>query len=384
MIVDDIRDKGKSVLLLGPRQTGKSSLLKQMKPNFIINLAREQEFQTHLKDPSLLEKIVLSAIEENQGILILIDEIQRIPGMLNTVQAIIDDNPGILFLISGSSARKLRKSEVNLLPGRLFSYQMFPLTYWELGPHFDLLKCLSRGSLPEIYLASYGPELLREYISSYLREEIIAEALVRNIAGFSHFLDLAALSSWGELNYSKLASDSEIPKETIRRYVDILTETLIIHRVQGYQNPVAERKVLQREKYLFFDVGVRNAILGTLEVNKNPIELGSLFEQWFVLQILTFNSYHKKKWSLSYYRDSGKLEIDLIIETQNCIYAIEIKWGEKFRTDWLRSLLDFSKFKQAKPVTSLLVYRGALKLKDKGVLIFPYTEFLDRLEKLII
>jgi predicted AAA+ superfamily ATPase len=380
----DITGKKKSVILLGPRQTGKSSLLKLMKPDLIVNLAKEKEFQQHLKDSSLIEKIVLATLEEKKNIIVFIDEIQRIPGMLNTIQAIIDDNKKILFLVSGSSARKLRKAEINLLPGRVFSYQLYPLTYWELGKNFDLTKCLSRGSLPEIYLEDYGPELLDEYISTYLREEIIAEALVRNIASFSHFLDLASLTSWGELNYSQLASDSEIPKETIRRYVDILSETLIIHRIPGFYSNLKNRKVVQKEKYLFFDIGVRNAILGTTETKKNPIELGPLFEQWIVLQLIALNSYQKKKWGISYYRDDRKVEIDIIIETQNHIYAIEIKWGEKYRVDWLDSILKFTTLKHHKPISSMLIYRGSLKLKDKNVLILPFEEFLNKAETLLV
>jgi predicted AAA+ superfamily ATPase len=382
-IKTDINQKKKSVILLGPRQTGKSSLLKLLNPDLIINLAKERVFQDHLKDPGLLEKMTLPLVEEKRGVVIFIDEIQRIPGLMNTVQALIDDYKNLLFLVSGSSARKLRKAEINLLPGRVFSYQLHPLTYWELGENFNLMKCLTRGSLPEIYLEDYGPELLEEYISTYLREEIIAEALVRNISSFSHFLDVAALASWGELNYSQLASDSEIPKETIRRYTEILSETLIIHKIPGFHKNISDRKAVQKEKYLFFDIGVRNAIVGDLDSKKTAIELGHLFEQWIVLQIHSYKSYFKKKWELYYYRDDQKIELDLIIETSNQIYAIEIKWGEKFRSNWLDPIVHFSKLAHAKPVTIILLYRGDTKLKDKNVLIIPYQNFFDKIETFI-
>lgn len=382
-IKSDLIQKKKSIILLGPRQTGKSSLLKLLNPDLVINLAREKTFQDHLKDPSLIEKIILPILEEKNGALIFIDEIQRIPGLMNTVQALIDDHKNLLFMVSGSSARKLKKSEINLLPGRVFSYQLQPLSYWELGTQFNLSKCLSIGSLPEIYLEEYGPELLEEYISTYLREEIISEALVRNISGFSHFLDVAALSSWNELNYSQLASDSEIPKETIRRYIDILSETLIIHRIPGYHQKLKDRKVIQKEKYLFFDIGVRNSIIGELQTQKSAIELGQLFEQWIVLQIHTYLTYFKNKWELYYYRDDHKLEVDLLVETKTHICAIEIKWGEKYRTDWLDSLSQFSKLKHKKPVKSILIYRGDTKLKDKDVSIIPFSDFLNKIETYI-
>jgi predicted AAA+ superfamily ATPase len=188
--------------LLGPRQTGKSFLLKSLKPDLVINLASESEFQDHLKDPSLINKLALPLADTGGGV-ILIDEVQRIPGLMNSVQALVDDHKSLVFMLSGSSLRKLRKCEVNLLPGRIFSYHLFPLSYWELGKDFDLEKCLHRGGLPEIYLTSFGPELLFEYIQGYLREEILAEALVRNMASFSHFIDLAASRSWQEINYTK-------------------------------------------------------------------------------------------------------------------------------------------------------------------------------------
>jgi predicted AAA+ superfamily ATPase len=379
-IKNDLIQKKKSILLLGPRQTGKSSLLKLLTPDLTLNFAKESVYQDHLKDPSLLEKMALPLIEENDQSIVFIDEIQRIPGLMNTVQALIDDHRNLFFIISGSSARKLRKTEINLLPGRVFSYQLHPLTYWELGENFNLMKCLSRGSLPEIYLEDYGPELLDEYISTYLREEIIAEALVRNISNFSHFLDVTALSSWNELNYSQLASDAEIPKETIRRYMDILSETLIIHRIPGFHKNLSARKAVQKEKYLFFDIGVRNSVAGEVSAQKTSTELGNLFEQWIVLQIHSYKSYFKKKWDLYYYRDDQKIEVDLIIETHTQIYAIEIKWGEKMRSDWLNPLIHFSNLNHKKPVTSLLLYRGSLKLKDKNVLVLPYNVFFDKIE----
>jgi predicted AAA+ superfamily ATPase len=387
-IQSHILDKRKSVLLLGPRQTGKSSLLKLLKPDLTINLAREKEYQEHIKDPGLIEKMVKPLISEakkgaTQNKIIFIDEIQRIPSIINTVQVLIDDYRNLSFLISGSSARKLKKSEVNLLPGRVFSFNLFPLNYWELGENFDLMKCLSRGSLPEIYLEDYGPELLSEYISIYLREEILAEALVRNISSFSHYLDLAALSSWNELNYSQLASDSEIPKETIRRFMDLLVETLLIYKVPSFENKQIDRKIIQREKFLFFDIGVRNALLNTIENKKSPIELGHLFEQWMVLQIISYNSYYKKNWKLSYYRDDKKLEVDLIIETQSKIYALEIKWGEKWRSDWIENLTTFRDFKHHKEVVCLVIYRGDKSLKHDEVWGLNFETFFNKMDKYI-
>lgn len=380
-LLDHIQKKHKSLLLLGPRQTGKSFLLKSLNPDLIINLAKESEYQEHIKDPSLIEKMILPYTKKKGGV-IFVDEVQRIPEMMNTIQYLIDDYKNIVFLLSGSSPRKLKKKEVNLLPGRLFSHQLFPLSYWELGDEFNLIKCLTLGSLPEIYLEHYGPDLLLEYIDGYLREEIKAEAVVRNIASFSRFVDLAAVSSWQEINYSQWASDSEIPKESLRRYMDILSDTLLVHRIPGFTQIKSQRKTVQKEKYLFFDLGVRNGILKMHNNKFTPDDLGHLFEQWIVLQIIIFNSVYKKNWKIFYYRDDKKTEVDLIIETSKNIYAIEIKWAQTYKEIFKLPLEDFYRQIGKKDTELIILYRGKKELEDKKIKVSPYQNFLDKLTEL--
>src|SRR3989339_273961 len=364
---------GKSILLLGPRQVGKSTLIRNLHPAIEINLAKQSEFLSHLKDPSLIEKIVAPL---NAGSLVFIDEIQRIPSLINTVQALIDEQKDLIFCISGSSARKLKKKEINLLPGRIFSYRLFPLTFWELGEKFNLLKSLQIGGLPEVYLNTYGPELLKEYIEIYLREEIQAEALARNLSTFSRFLDVLASASGHEINYSSLASDSEIPKESLRRYVDILYETLIIHKIPGYTKVKSVRKAVQKEKIYFFDLGVRNGILKIAEDKMTEQQLGHLFEQWIILQLIHFNSYFKKELELFYYRDDYKTEVDLIIKAKKQVFAIEIKWGEKARDEWVLPLEAFDKINSI-PTRSYILYRGNRLLKLNNIHIIPFDQFLS-------
>jgi predicted AAA+ superfamily ATPase len=271
----------KSILLLGARQTGKSTLIKELSPTLTINLARETTYREHLVDPKLIERQV-AALPTNTHCKIFVDEIQRLPSMLNTIQAIVDDNKHIIFFLTGSSARKLKRGAANLLPGRILQHKLFPLVYWEINKQFNLEKALQIGTLPEIYLETYGPDLLKDYIDIYLREEIIAESILRNHATYGIFLELAARFSGQEINYSKLASDSEIPKESIRRYVEILDDTLLIQRIPGFTATNSSRKAIQREKIIFFDLGVRNGILG---IHKNKLtskEYGCLFEQWVI------------------------------------------------------------------------------------------------------
>lgn len=365
-------------MLLGPRQVGKSTLIQSLKPDLKINLAEEKVYRDHLRDPELISRQVLAL---KKG-LIFIDEIQRIPSLLNTLQMLIDEHKNYIFILTGSSARKLKKGRVNLLPGRIFSYSLFPLTYWELKDKFNLTHALRVGSMPEIYLQDYGPELLRDYVGSYIREEIQAEALVRSLDSFSRFLDLAAEASGQIINYSKLSNDSEIPKESLRRYFDILDDTLLVHRIPGFTNIKGTRKAMQKERILFFDLGVRNAILGRQKDQFSAIELGHLFEQWFIQQIIAWNSYHKKDWKLYYYRDNFKAEVDLIVEAHNKIFALEIKSSKRVKPEYLEGLNSFASYAK-KPVQKYLIFQGDKKERWDDVLAIPFEQFLEDIDDLL-
>jgi uncharacterized protein len=367
----------KSILLMGPRQTGKSTLLGQIEVHYKIDLSDESTYRQHLKDPALI-RAQTDALPKAS--MVLVDEVQRIPSILNTIQSLIDGERKLRFLLTGSSARKLKRGQANLLPGRLFRYELFPLTFWELKDKWDLTKALTIGTLPEIYLNDYGPALLTNYIDSYLREEIQAEALTRHIASYARFLDMAAEASGQIVNYSKLASDSEIPKETIRRYYDILADTLLVHRVSGFANIKGSRKAIQKEQFIFFDVGVRNALLRQHHNVFTPTQLGKLFEQWLITQLIAFNSYHQKNWQIFYYRDDLKQEVDVIVDCGHELLAIEIKYAEKFHSDFLDGLKAFSKVAK-KPVRSILLYRGDSKQVRDGVEVWPYQAFLNDLQR---
>lgn len=366
--------KNKAILVIGPRQVGKSTLLNSLAPDLVINLADEEVFRDHINDPALIRKQV-QALKPNKKI--LIDEVQRIPSILNTLQAILDQKKGWSFLITGSSARKLKRGQVNLLPGRIFRYDLYPLTYWELGSKFDLTKALVRGTLPEVYLQEYGLDLLQNYIDIYLREEIQAESLVRNIGHYSRFLNLAAEISGKILNYSQIASDSEIPKETLRRFIDILVDTLLAHRLPGYIKLNSSRKATQKEKVIIFDTGVRNAILKQHRNTFTSTQLGELFEQWIFLQLKALNQYKQFNWDFFYYRDDLKNEVDLIIDTRKKVIAVEIKWGRTLVESHLKGLRFFASNEKRKTVC-YVVYNGPHAQKMDQITILPYSQFLDR------
>ena len=302
---------------------------------------------------------------------------QRLPNILNTIQALLDSDDTLRFLLTGSSARKLRRGRANLLPGRVLLEYLPPLVYWEIMEGFDLRKALTIGTLPEVYLQDYGPDILDAYVAGYLREEIQAEALAKDLASYSRFLDLAAELSGQYLNHSKVASDSEINKHAIRRYMEILSDTLLIELLPSYREVSKERRARQKEKFMFFDLGVRNSLLGL----RNPAyfsreELGSLFEQWMILQVIYYNRLHKKGWRISSYRDAMGVEVDLVVETGAECIAVEFKSSSRVDEKMFRGLVRFEQIAN-REVKRYLVYQGEFEQRFEHLgLAVPYGIFL--------
>ncbi|MCP4605539.1 MAG: ATP-binding protein [Proteobacteria bacterium] len=366
----------KSILLLGPRQVGKSTLCNSLAPDLSVNLADEELFRQHLNDPGLIKRIVRSLPQGSKTI--LIDEVQRIPAMLNTIQALVDGNSQLRFLLTGSSARKLKRGNANLLPGRVLLENLPPLLYWELAGQFDLNKALTIGTLPEVYLQEWGPDILHSYAAGYLREEIQAEALTKDLASYSRFLNLAAELSGQYMNYAKVASDAEINKETIRRYMEILSDTLLIEIVPSFKGVDKNRRARQKDKFIFFDLGVRNALLG--RTNKSGFskeDWGHLFEQWMILQVLYYNRLYKKNWRISTYRDAMGVEVDLIIETNTSTLAIEIKSSGKAYPKMFKGLNKLANI-AGRTFQNYLVYQGehTQNFENLGNAV-PYQIFLN-------
>jgi uncharacterized protein len=377
ILEERIKNNKKSILLLGPRQVGKSTLCQSLNPDVSINLADERDYRLHVSDPGLISRIVAASKPDS---LILLDEVQRIPSILNTVQVLIDQSPNRKFLITGSSARKLKRGNANLLPGRVFIERMSPLLFWELGDLFDLDRALQVGTLPEVFLKEYGARLLDSYIDGYLREEIQAEALTKDLGAYSRFLDLAAELNGHFLNYSKVSSDSEIKKETVRRYFSILEDTLLIHRVPSFTDISEKRSARQKDRFIFFDLGVRNAILQKQVSNFTLSEKGILFEQWLLLQIMSYNTLFDKRWKISSFSLlNGTSEVDIIIETASEIFAIEVKYKDKVDQKASKNLIQFEKLLGRK-CEKIVVYTGDhTQLFDNGVKVIPYKVFLNEI-----
>jgi predicted AAA+ superfamily ATPase len=278
-ISQQLRKSKKSILLLGPRQVGKSTLLESLKPDLIINLANEEEFLKFTTNPGELEARIAEADPRS----VLVDEVQRLPSLLNTIQVLIDKNKQRRFYLSGSSARKLRRGSANLLPGRLFNYRLGPLSCLELDFKMDTVRALEVGSLPEAYTSERADseKLLRSYTATYLREEILAEALTRQIQGFSRFLQTAAENSGRLLDFSKLASQSKVNRSAARRFYELLEDTLICDRVDAY--PSDQANLVKHPKYFFFDNGIVNGVLGNFKASAD--RKGLLMEHLFFNQL---------------------------------------------------------------------------------------------------
>lgn len=369
----------KSVLLLGPRQVGKSTLVRSLEPRVLVDLADEAEFLAFAKDPGLLRRRLAAVPQPG---MIAIDEVQRLPRLLNTVQAILDEGtPAHRFILTGSSARSLKRRGANLLPGRVVLEHLDPLTVSELGADLDLERALQVGTLPGIYFDhEEGIRVLGTYADVYLREEIRSAGEVRDIGSYARFLDVAATMSGQWLNYSKLSADAEIPKETIRRYVGLLEDTLLVVRLPAFTpRRRVSRRVSQRDKLLFFDVGVRNALLGT---HRRPLTLdqrGPVFEQWLILQVVYLARILETGWRLSSYRTPGGAEVDLVVERDRDVVGVEIKAGRTVSPRDARGLASLAEVVgRSRPMRKVIVYCGAHKQRfADGTEVLPYRDFLE-------
>lgn len=369
-----------NVLLLGPRQVGKSTLCRGLGARLYVDLADEASFLGYAKDPARLRREV-DALPPRS--VVVVDEVQRVPSLLNTVQSLADRaGHSIRFVLTGSSARKLRRGGANLLPGRVVLEYLDPLTVLETGD-VDWDRALRLGMLPGIYWGDEeAVDVLGTYGDVYLRQEIQAEATTRNLGGYARFLDSIALASGQWVNYSKLSSDAEVPKETIRRFVQLLDDTLLAHRLPPFRPARStSRRLVQRERVLLFDVGVRNALLGLHRHALGPDQIGAIFEQWAMLQVIYLNHALRRGWKLSTYRTEAGAEVDLVVERANDVLAIEIKAAKQVSSADTRGLLSLAELVgRRRPLTLWVLFRGERAQRfDSGVEAFPVLDALRRL-----
>lgn len=338
-----------SFFLLGARQTGKTTLVSELfrgregRVRF-ISLAEEDKYFAYLKDPSRLRRELERDLERNMLDEVCIDEVQRVPALLNEVQSLID-RFSCRFILTGSSARKLKRGGANLLGGRALIRELFPLTAVELGVDFDLEKALSFGTLPRVWQAESNElrrDLLDAYVRLYLREEIQAEGLVRNLPAFSRFLDVAAQHSGELLNYAAIGSDVGLPGRTIQSYFELLEETLVAIRLPPFERSV-RRRLRKHDKIYFFDTGVLNALQQTISSASSPLLRGRLFEHFIILETKRLLSYARAEVTSCFWRTKDDDEVDLVLtRSGDPVLACEIKSSKNITPIALKGLRSFA------------------------------------------
>lgn len=373
-----------SFFLFGPRQTGKSTLINALlKENaWSINLLLSDTFSKYSKYPELFRKEALKKIETGVVSTIFIDEIQRVPSLLNEVQFLMDQNK-IQFILTGSSARKLKKGSANLLGGRAVERFLSPFIFFEIGKNFDLDDILRFGSLPSIYGKDNKEkiDILKAYTNIYLREEIQAEGIVRNLGGFSRFLDLAA-SQFGELiSFSNIGRECHLPTRTVQSYYEILEDTLIGVKLEPWRRSLRKRLSGHPKMYLF-DLGVTNAINRHLSDPPDNILRGRLFEQFIILETSRIMNYLQSETRIYYWRTNTGAEIDLVIEKAGKLKAaFEIKAKKEVGGN------DFSGFRSFcadnPKVPCFLVCEASEPYQEGTIEVLPWMEYLKRLREII-
>ena len=375
IISDAIRTTKKSVLLLGPRQVGKSTLVARLNPDLSINLADELEFMTHSAQPDELGKL----IELQAAKTIFIDEVQRLPRILNTVQAIVDKQKKLKFYLTGSSARKLKRGGANLLPGRVINFKLGPIIAAEMDYKFNTAHVLSRGTLPEICLPESVREaerLLLSYAANYLKEEIKAEALTRNLESFARFLNEAVLSVAQFIDLTKIAKKTKISRHAVPRYFEILEDTLIGYRIQPFTPLMASQDLIRHPKFYLFDNGVYNGMLANF--TPSPDRLGVLAEQTVFTQIMHSAWARELNINVSSFRTRKGVEVDFILQIENRIFAIEVKGSDNLSAEDCGGLVYFKKA-YAKRCDLFIFHMGQKERRIGPVWALPWQQGLREL-----
>lgn len=324
-----------SIFLFGARQTGKSTILRQQFPNAIyIDLLDSSIKERYRRNPTLLYEMLNGKPE---GTLVIIDEIPEVPALLDEVHRLIVES-GFVFILCGSSARKLKRKGHNTLGGRAFPVYLYPFVSAEI-PEFDIDRAVTFGMLPPHYLAKNPSRLLAGYINVYLKEEIKEEALVRNLDAFQRFLEVAALTDGEIVNNANIAQDCGVRATTVNAYFDILEDTLMGYRIPAFRK-VMKRRLMQAPKFYYFDIGVANHLLHRKEPVRGSADYGHAFEHLVIQEIYTWLQYTHSEEELSYWHTYTGIEVDAVIGDARV--AIEIKSAEEIQRRHLKGLKAFA------------------------------------------
>lgn len=370
-----LRKPDTSILLLGPRGTGKSTWIAQhFHEATRYDLLDTREALRLEREPSRLFNELRTV---PAGGWVVLDEVQKVPALLDEVQRLIE-SCGLRFILCGSNARKLKRSGVNLLAGRAIEARMFPLVSAEIGPNFDLQAALATGTLPLAVTGTDPVGFLTTYAHTYLNEEIRAEAVTRNVASFSRFLEIAARQNAQVTNLSNISREAGVARSTVQNYFEIISDTLLGYWVEPWKLKRATKQVAHPKFYLF-DTGVTRALSGRLPYPPSQEETGPLLETYLFHEIRSFLGYSKLRYNLHFWRSHDGTEVDLLCETREGYVAIEMKaamqWQRRFSGGLHRLRGELS----PTPVKTYGVYLGERRALLDDVLLLPTAEFLRML-----
>jgi predicted AAA+ superfamily ATPase len=361
---------GKETFFLwGPRQTGKSTLLRAAYPDAVwIDLLKAEEFRRYLNNPELLRQELSHEMEVP---FVVIDEVQKLPTLLDEVHW-LHENRNVHFALCGSSARKVKRGHANLLGGRAIRYEMFGLIAAELPPDFNITRLLNHGYLPRIYLSKQPHRLLNAYVANYLKEEIAAEGLVRNLPVFSEFLNMAALSDTEPVNFSTVARDCGVSSQTIKEYFQILEDTLLGRWLPSFRKR-PKRRVAASAKFYFSDVGIVNFLAKRGAIEQGGELFGKAFENWCFHELNAYNMYNESFAEFYYWRLAGGTEVDFIVNDMGI--AIEAKSTNKITVQHLKGLRSLRDDHPGIKRRCVVCCEAKYRVTDDEIEIIPAEQF---------
>lgn len=361
-----------SFFLWGPRQVGKTSLLKLQYPTApFIQLLKSEEFSLYQTEPQRLRE----RIRQNGWKFVIIDEVQKVPQLLDEIHYLIEEDK-VVFGLCGSSARKLRRGHANLLGGRAHRYELSGLVSAEIGQHFSLERMLNHGYMPKIYDSEDSGLNLRAYCSDYLKEEVFAEGLVRQLQPFNRFLEIAALGDTEILSYQTVARDCGVSSPTVKSYYEILVDTLLAQFLPAYTfRP--KRRVTQAPKFYFGDVGVVNYLAQRGAVLPKSSNWGKAFENWVFHELRNYLEYASRQEQLNYWRLTTGVEVDFIVGHMKC--GIEAKASASINADHLKGLRELKKDHEDVLQRIVVSMESTSRVTDDGIQILSYRDFVEKL-----
>jgi len=363
-----------SAFLWGPRKTGKSTYLKETFPESIYyDFLKTDVALEFIKRPALLREQLMAKDEMSLKRPIIIDEVQKVPEVMDEVHWLIE-NKGLRFILCGSSARKLKRGKGNLLGGRAWRFEMFPLVTPELKD-IDLLRALNHGLIPDHYLSDDYKMSLQGYVQDYLKEEVFAEGLIRNIPAFARFFDAVGYTHGELISFSNIARDCGVDSKTVKEYYQILADTLLGRLVEPFRKRQSRQVIMRSPKFYLFDVGVAGAIIKRQITETRGEQFGRAFEHFIFMEIVAYSSYSRINFPVHYWRTKSGLDVDFVLG--NGEVAVEVKGQQLVDNKELKSLSAF--IEENRPKKAIIVSNEREGRRVGPINILPWRTFLEEL-----